>query len=110
VEDVIEVSRNGDELGDVIFDEGETFVPYEVEDILHVPGEEVIHADNLMSLPDTVFAEVRIQETPSTCNQRPLHKKCLPDMLFFRSIAPGLCKGDLFLQLRGLHPEYFIRH
>jgi len=30
VEDVIEVSWNVDELGDVIFDEGEAFVPYEV--------------------------------------------------------------------------------
>ncbi len=109
MEDVIEVSRNIDELGDIIFDEGEVFVSYEVEDILHVPTEEVNHADNLMSLLDTVFPEVRIQETPSTCDQRPLDEKCLLDMLIFRIIASGMYKGDLFLQLRGLHSEHFYK-
>jgi len=62
-----------------------------------------------MSLLDTVFAEVRAQETPSTCDQRPLDEKYLLDMLIFRIIAMGLFKGDLFLQLRGLHPEYFYQ-
>jgi len=60
-------------------------VPYEVGDILHVPGEEVIHADNLMSFLDKVIAEVRTQETGSTRDERPLHDRFSSVCLFLVS-------------------------
>ena len=96
MEDVIEVSLDIDELGDIIFDEAKAFVSYEVGDILHVPGEKVIHADNLVSLLDKVIAEVRAQETHPTCNQCPLHEKYLLGIFILPIIALGICKGDLF--------------
>jgi hypothetical protein len=101
VQDVIQVSLDIDVLGDIIFNEAKVLVPYEVGDILHVPGEEVIHADNLMSLLDKVMAEVRTQETRSTCDQCPLHGRCSLVCFFPGIIALSICKGNLF----GRFPE-----
>jgi hypothetical protein len=73
MEDVIEVSPDMDELGDIIFDKGKAIVPYEVGNILDAPGEEVIHTDYLMFSLNQIFAEVRAQKPCSTGDQCSLH-------------------------------------
>ena len=77
MEDVIEVSLDIDELNDIIFYEGKAFVPYEVGNVVNIPGKKVIHTDDLMSLLHEVVAEVRAQEARSTCDECSLHSNGL---------------------------------
>ena len=69
MQDVVELTRNVDVLGDVLLDEVEAFLAEEMRDVLDVPGQEVVHRDHLATIGEHALAEVRAEEAGTTGDQ-----------------------------------------
>lgn len=60
--DGVHLARHENIIGDIAFVEGEFFIAGQMGDIIFAPGDEVVHADDFMSLRKQSVAEVRAEK------------------------------------------------
>jgi hypothetical protein len=74
VEDIVKFSIGMKIFRDIVFDEFEPFVPHQVSNIFNILFlNQVVHADDLMSLGNKKIAKVGTEKSRPPCDQRPFH-------------------------------------
>ena len=58
VQNCVQIARHIDEVADILIDEAESFMPHQMGDIVHVAGDEVVHADDGMPLFNEAVTEM----------------------------------------------------
>jgi hypothetical protein len=71
-----------DEFADVVMIKFEVFQFKEVFDIPEIAGDEIVHADDMVSFPDEAVTEVGPQESCCTGDQYALFAHGLDELLF----------------------------
>lgn len=69
MQDIVQFTRNVDELGDIMMIELELFQFEQVFDIAEVTGDEIVHPDHMKTFFDKTVAEMGTQESCCTGNE-----------------------------------------
>ena len=62
-----------EEIRHIVLDEAEALVTQEMRYVFHIPGREVVDADDLMTLFDQVIAKMASQKARTAGDQCPFH-------------------------------------
>jgi hypothetical protein len=73
MKDIIELSIHVDIVRHIVFYEGETVASEEMGNVVHIPRQQIVHADHIMALSDEMITEMTAEETGPAGDERSLH-------------------------------------
>jgi hypothetical protein len=66
--DIIDLTRDVDEVGDIVTDEFVALIPGEMLDIRHIASDEAVDCDDAMALGKQAVCEVGAQKASTACD------------------------------------------
>jgi hypothetical protein len=67
--DDIHGAGDEDEVGDIMLDEVEILTSREMGDVVHTPGDQIVHNDKLVSLSEKSITQMGADETCPSCDE-----------------------------------------